>query len=368
MIKILPENQASSSTRQEMLVTPGSGGGAEAELSASRWDFESELMDDVNCPADPSLTLSNFCQTFRSYFTSPNNFNARYLDRNPNLLADITNSIAKFTVVDFDSLWQDISKIQANQYENDLVSLPHWKPALPPTNQAVLYTDDGQSTTFTLNAGKVISSAATKMYAELTLTNNETPGTNAILYSDQIQINGDDVKVAFPAISNMASAVTNPSELDLVLQTNNETSLTNSYCSFMKLNGKNAVPPPAWKILRTYGLLLAGPTNQFSIVLATNAANPGTSYLDIENPQVLSQTNGGVLGNSINGVYPLVAQNVTNNNLVTFTFGPLITGQTVSFDLLDQDQKFIAVLTNAMVYPPNSSQTSSSASPASSGH
>jgi hypothetical protein len=342
----------------ERSTTPGLGGTAEPQPRSWRWSFEQKLMNDVNNPLISSNAFAGFCYDFSNYFYDTNKFNVKYLTNNPDVLAGIQSTIASFNTVNYDSLWQDITKIQVSQYENDLTPLPHWRPKLPPTNQAVLYTDDGQSTTFTLDSGKAVSSAASKISAELTLRSNTPSVTSKILYSDQIQTSGNEIKVTFPAISSMSGTDTNPFELDLILETNDEANLTASYNSFVMVKNKLTPPPPAWSIVRTYGLLIAGPTNVFTIVLANSTnAIATTNYLDIENPQIVSQTNGGVLGKQINEVYTLV---VTNNNFATFTFGPLITGQNVNFNLLGPDQKFIATLATAMVYPPNSSQTTSS--------
>jgi hypothetical protein len=325
--------------------------------STSRLDFQNRMMDDVNSPTNPVTAFSDFCRDFTNYFTTRSHFNACYLESHSNVLSGVTSLIATYSIIDFNTLWQDITKIQESQYENDLTAIPHWRPKLPPTNQAILYTDDGQSTTFTLDSGKEVSSAASKINAELTLTNDTPSVTPKILYSDQIQTSGNEIKVTFPAISSMSGTDTNPFELDLILETNDEANLTASYNSFVMVKNKLTPPPPAWSIVRTYGLLIAGPTNVFTIVLANSTnAIATTNYLDIENPQILSETNGGVLGNQISEVYPLV---VTNNNFATFTFGPLITGQNVNFNLLGPDQKLIATLATAMVYPPNSSQTTS---------
>jgi hypothetical protein len=362
--------QKAEKLQQETLtnasVPTGLEGVAEPQPISWRWDYEQKLMNDVNNPLIPSAAFAGFCYDFTNYFSNGTKFNAKYMKSNPDVLAGIQSTIASFNTVNYDSLWQDITKIQVSQYENDLTSLPHWRPKLPPTNQAILYIDDGQSTTFTLNSGKAVSSAASKISAELTLTNDTPSVTSKILYSDQIQTIGSEIKVTFPSISSMSSADTNPFEFDLVLETNDETSLTASYNSFVKVKSKSIATPPAWSIVRTYGLLIAGPTNVFSIVLAdsTNAIVT-TNYLDVEYPQILSETNWGVLGTQINRVYPLLA---TTNNLVTFTFGPLITGQNVNFDLLGPDQKKLTTMTTATVYPANSSQpSSSSVSPAGAG-
>jgi hypothetical protein len=334
--------------------------------SISRLDFQNRMMNDVNSPTNPVTAFSDFCRDFTNYFTTSSHFNACYLESHSNVLSGVTSLIATYSIIDFNTLWQDITKIQESQYESDLTAIPHWQPCLPPINQTVIYTDDGQTTTFTLNAGKEITSAAGKMSAVLTLTKVPPPNTvSNLIYSDQIQMSGNNIKVAFPALSAMASAVTNPFELDLILETNDEAYLTAPYTSFIMLKNKPTPPPPAWSIVRTYGLLIAGPTNVFTIVLANSTnAIATTNYLDIENPQIVSETSGGVLGNQINEVYTLV---VTNNNFATFTFGPLITGQNVNFNLLGPDQKFIATLATAMVYPPNSSQTTSSSTSSAAG-
>lgn len=358
------------------------------EAKLNRKYFELDLMNDVNSATNISTAFTNFCSCFQSYCTDPANFDRSYIQHNKDVMSQIKETINHFGIIDYNSLWLDVTKIQASPFENDLIGLPHWKPGLPATDQAVIYTDDGQSTTFTLNVGKEISSAASKMTAVLTLTDAPpaevapaavAPAAKAppakvpvvkapdpvtktnILYSDQIQNNGNDVKVVFPAISAMSGVITNISSLSLVLETNDDSYTTNFYDAFVTLKKQTNSLPPPWSIVRTYGVLTAGMSNQLSIVLQTNSVNTNytTYYLDIENPQVLSYTNYGVFSSYINGVYQLA---VTNNYLATFTFGTLLTGQTITFNLLDQNQKFVATLNTQTVYPPNSTQTASSQS------
>lgn len=335
-------------------------------------DFESVLINDV-FDTNSTDAFSNFQAEVKKYLYDPSDFNTNYCGQlqNNNPLSLAYANYSNLDIVDFDSLWLDVSKIGGvgNEYANDLIPLTHWNPQLPKTNQTVLYMDDGQSTTFTLNAGKEISSAASKMSAELTLTNaSGTSGiTSNILDSDQIQLagSGKSMSIVFPSFSAFINGVTNPCDLKLYLETNTDELLTNDYARFAMLKkSQNGEPPPAWKIVRAYGSLMSGSaSNQMSIVLAPNypyATNPPTPYyLDVENPLILaySPTNRGVFDAPTNGLYPLDLKGATNA-LVTFTFGPLMTGQTVNFNLLDKDQKNVSVMWQQLVFPPGSTQTS----------
>jgi hypothetical protein len=333
---------------QGLLCTP--------QARENAWDVELAMMNDTTTYSNFPSAFTDFRRQLTSYFGEPTNFDMCYVNKHTNALETARDSINQFNVVTYDSLWMDVARIQAlgNPYANDLIPLTHWEPVLPSTNQLVLYTDDGQSaTTFTMNGGKNISSAATKMSAVLTVTNN------VVLNSDQVQIVGNDVKVMFPSLASIGYS-NNPSRLDIILDENSETNITDSYINFAQVKMSPVAPKPAWSIARTYGFLTSSAvSNQFSIVLAANPANTNaTGYLDIENPIVLSYwPTNGVIAGQVNGLFALQP---ATNTMVTFTFGQLMTGQTVSFNLLDQSQKFVSTLGQQVVYPSGSSSVQAS--------
>jgi hypothetical protein len=326
------------------------------------YDFEQNLINDVFDTTTNSF--KNFVQSFSNYFANTNNFPPKFDTNAP------VNKFKELDVVDLDSVWLDVARIggAGSQYDTDLVPLPPWMPVFPPDDQTVLYTVDKKSTVFTLNNGERLT--ASKMFAKLTFTNSTA--TNS-LYSDQVDVadNGTTLNLQFPSLLAIDTADpglkqgTNyfrPQKLVLNFGHAGEGAFsgTNAYTSFATLPSTKADPsPPAWKIIRTYGNLVAGVTNQFSIVLATNSpeALSANWYLDVENPIVITNSPiGGVLDLRTNGIYHLQAGSISSE--VTFTFAPLLTGQSVDFNLLNSEQAFVANLNHQIVFPPNSSQSS----------
>jgi|SRR5208283_126835 len=174
-------------------------------------------------------------------------------------------------------------------------------------NPVTRVMDDGQSTSFTLNAGERMTSS--KMSAELQFINLECSTETNTLFSDRIDVlgNGTTLSVHFPLLSNIKSSDTKspeagaekdkdirPIKLVLNFGHENESTIwkTENYAHFAELGKpQDDQPSSAWKIVRTYGNLTAGSaTNQFSIVLASNSPAAFTNkwYLDVANPIVIS--------------------------------------------------------------------------------
>lgn len=284
-----------------------------------------------------------------------------------------------FDIVWLDSLWLDVTRSgSAEQYANDLIPLPHWTPHFPAKDQTVLYKDDGQSTTFIVvnDAGGV---PAYKISAKLRLIDTKsTNGSDMVLYSRQITTTSDGsaLNVQFQPLSEIqpldSDGTTNtnrfkPCQLKLTYGEKDEDYFgAKAYTHFAILNNAKNTPKSdqqllPWKIDRTYGGLIAGAaSNPFMIVLATNEAPDITNkwFLDVASPFVItndSPTNG-VLGTPQNRLYPLQVQ--TNDSYaVTFTFGPLLAGQTVDFNLLNEKYAVVTNMNHQVVYPANSSQT-----------
>ena len=147
---------------------------------------------------------------------------------------------------------------------------------------------------------------------------------------------------------------------------NEDDNVTNTtYTDFAILNTvkKTEQPPqPAWKILRTYGGLIAGATNEFSIVLASNSpAATKPSYLDVANAIVITNISDGILGPQTNGIFPLIA--TVSPKEVTLILKPLPAGQSVDFNLLDGKEVLVTNLNHQIVNPQTSSQSAGSPKP-----
>jgi hypothetical protein len=235
----------------------------------------------------------------------------------------------------------------------------------------VLYKDDGQSTILTLvnDAGSVPNY---KMTARLSAT--EGDGPQIVLYSRQIASTseGAALNIEFPPLSKIqvpdSKTATNHwslKGLELVYgQPNEDNFVTNEYTNFDILDagvGNSYQQLLPWKIERTYGTLIAGASSTITIVLATNSSPAITNkwFLDVNNPLVITNSpNNGVLGTRINGIYPL--QIPPNNSYeVTFTLGPLLAGQSVDFNLLNDKQILETNLNHQIVSQASSSQADS---------
>ncbi len=338
-------------------------------------------MNSVGIGTNTNLPIAQFQQDFRDFFGDTTNVqtvlkkawdNARLSDTDFTNL--VNNPFYNFDVNDINALWLDLTWVGdlGDQYANDLIPLPAWVPQLPQTNQTVLYTDDGVSTVLMFdNGGKTLP--ADKITAILAAT-NRTDST-LTLYSHKFQSDGAMFNVAFSPLSEIQSPTTDPADksnqwrlkqVDLVYGQQGENYFfTNTYANFAILktpkNNKSAEQPFPWKITRTYGTLIAdAASNVFSIVLATNSPDITNEwFLDVASPIVITNDSpaNGVLGSPQNRLYPLQVQ-TTNSYEVTFTFGRLLAGQTVDFNLLNKDQIVVTNMNHQVVYPSNSSQTS----------
>ncbi|HEY1717676.1 MAG TPA: hypothetical protein VGH42_05190, partial [Verrucomicrobiae bacterium] len=189
-----------------------------------------------------------------------------------------------------------------------------------------------------------------------------------VLYSRQVTTTGDGtaLNVQFSSFSEiqLSDDITNhwkPQEIDLIYsQTNEDNFTTTGYTNFAILNKKSDQQTVPWKIVQTYGSLVAGAaSNQLAVVFSASLSEATNQnyFLDVENPIVITNYPvDGVLATRTNGIYLLQATNSPQE--VTFTFGPLMTGQIVDFNLLNGKRDFVANLNRQIVYPPNSSQTS----------
>jgi hypothetical protein len=357
--------------------------GVESKFYPYFWNLINEVYD---TNSGNNVTFKDFQNYSKSFFTNQvftNFFDGKrhlhlqghwpYLRGNTTSMPEYKEKYDElFDIVWLDSLWLDVTRVgSSEQYANDLIPLPRWSPQLPVEDQTVLYQNNGQSTILTLvnDAGSI---PTYKVLARLSL--DDTNGSKMVLYSRQIAATSDGtvLNIQFPPLSAIQSPDlvdrTNHWKLkDLVLtygQTNVDDILTHDYTNFDSLNDTNKSdrPAPPWKIDRTYGSLLAGvASNQLDIVFKPTSQE-ATNYdwfLDVENPIVITNNSpaDGVLGKRANGVYLL--KGTTNSYEVAFTFGPLLTGQSVDFNLLNSNRVFEANLNHQIVYPPNSSQTGS---------
>jgi hypothetical protein len=326
-------------------------------------NFRRKLVNDVyDTNTTDGVTFQNFYNDFHSFFT--NSAFTNYLGE-PSEEHNFTN----FDIAWLDSLWLDVTGTGVgDQYATDLVPLSKWAPHLPPKNQTVLYQDDGKSTTFVFGSnGRTFP--VDKITAILTVTN--PVGIDMKLYSHNVTFANDGtLSVEFNPLSEIeplgsdSDDKTNqlkPEKIKLLYGHKNEDDsfTTAIYQNFAFLNkNKTNVPATttlAWKILRTYGGLIAGTNNQFNIVLAPTlpAATNATWYLDVSNAIVITTNSpDGVLGRLVSGIYLLNFK--TNNPAeVSFTLGPLPAGQTVDFNLLDSKEDLKANLNHQVVRSAN---------------
>jgi len=283
-----------------------------------------------------------------------------------------------FDIVWLDSLWLDVARIGSDeQYANDLIPLPNWTPDLP-IRQSIPYRFDDKSTIFTLaNQAKGVL-PTDKLFASLVITNTSSPNKPLTLYSQNLDYENDGrtLRVEFPLLSNIQSdyyEADHPGEpnhwvpefLDVEYKDDDEDVSAKSIYSdfvFVKSAAKSAQPSIPWKVLRTYGVLTAGVTNDFGIVFVTNSPDATNAYfLDVANAIVVSATNnaGGALTRKSNGMYPL---DVTDDSAeLVFTLKPLPAGQAVDFNLWKEENELETNLNKQVVGPPISSQSSQAA-------
>jgi len=336
---------------------------------------------DISTNNIANLPVSRFRREIANFFTNTivqtalkKAFKNKYIP-DTEIINLANNPFEKIDVNEANAIWLDLTRVGelGDQYANDLIPLPIWVPKLPPTNQTVLYSDDNESTVLVFdNGGKTLPTE--KMTAILTATNGIDTNITLTLYSHRFQSDGAMFNVTFSPLSEIQPPNADSPDktnhwrlkhIDLVYGQEGENYFfTNTYANFAFLNNsknnKSAEKPFPWKITRTYGSLIAGAaSNVFSIVLATNSpeATNNTWFLDVASPIVLTNSPlGGVLAKYENGLYQL--QVPTGNSYeVTFTFGPLLAGQTVDFNLLDKDQTVVTNMNHQVVSP---SQTSAS--------
>jgi len=154
------------------------------------FDTNSIITDSNNIA---NLPISQFQQAFADFFSNANVWPVLKKALKKAGVSDgriddlIINPFKDKDVNDINALWLDLTRVAelGDQYANDLIPLPIWRPVLPPTNQTVLYTDSGETTVFMFdNDGETLPTD--KITAILTITNL---GTNAsvTLYSHKIE-------------------------------------------------------------------------------------------------------------------------------------------------------------------------------------
>jgi hypothetical protein len=323
-------------------------------------DLGEQLIDNVyDNPSGGVETLTNDIHSFftnESFFTDSSGFNKTEYAK---ILLTATNALAGLDIQDDNSFWLDITRLGSDQYSGDLIPLPPWRPMLPDTNYAVFYKDDGQSTVFTISGGHRLPS--NKVKADLTFSNGFKLHAESIDIADFGTVVSANFSPALSAIAGDTNDFT-PTQLALYWYDGYDYGESNVYRRLVTLKPSSQQPEaPGWTILRTYGTLVAGPTNSFDIVFGTNSTAGQTNwFLDIEGSIVLANyPSNQVLGARANGVYQL---NVNSNREVTFTLGQLSAGQVVDFDLLDSSQKFVTNMDRQFVYPSSSSQAGAASS------
>jgi hypothetical protein len=342
-----------------------------------------KLINDVyDTNSSNSVTFTNFQHDFEKFFSNPK-FKRFFDGKTTTSMREYKRFYDNlFDIVWLDSLWVDVARSgSAEQYANDLIPLPRWTPHLPIEDQTVIYKDDGQSTTFTIvnDAGSV---PAYKISAKLRLKKVKSNDRDTVLYSRQVTATGDGtaLNIQFQPLSEIqlpdsGDKTTNhwrPQQLKLIYGLENEDDfITNKYTHFAILNSsqntqKGDQQSLPWKIDRTYGSLIAGAaSNVFIIVLATNSSPDITNkwFLDVASPIVITNSSptNGALGQRTNGLYLLQVQ--TNDSYeVTFTFGPLLAGQTVDFNLLNEKHTVLTNMNHQVVYPSQASPQGANAS------
>jgi hypothetical protein len=98
-------------------------------------------------------------------------------------------------------------------------------------------------------------------------------------------------------------------------------------------------------------MLVAGASNEFHIVLATNSPSAATAnwYLDIANTiSTVTKDEHGILGQQTNGLYELRGTNTPGE--IVFKFGPLPADQAVDFNLWNDKGELVTNLSHQMVF------------------
>jgi hypothetical protein len=305
-------------------------------------------------------TFSGFQCAFKEFFNDPN-IQPTLIKAgvSPNFFCDPFNGL---DVNDIDAIWLDATRSTGlgDQYANDRIRLSVPEAKFPATNLTVLRADDGKSSILTISGGH--SLPQNRIHAILTCSNGYSFDSDVVNVTD-----GDTtIQVHFPLLSALSNTMSSsashfePISLELQLQEYGGIMISSNYTEFANVdsNTKNekmsTTTPAAWNIIRTYGALTAGVTNDFGIVLATNATfATGTNqtwYLDVANAIVVATTNTPrVLPN---GMYQL---NATNDSTeIVFTLKPLPSGQAVDFNLWNE-KELVTNLNHQVVYPSSSS-------------
>ena len=328
---------------------------SQVHATYDRFLFDSVMKTVFDSNSSDSSIFTNFQQAFIDFF---NQLSVRRVLKNAGVEDDFFwHPFKGFNANELDAIWLDTVRATdlGDQYANDRIQLPASDPELPDTDLTVLRTDDSQSTTLTIGGGQRLES--NKVRATLTCSNGSKFRSDLVDITD----GGTSLKIHFPLLTALTNSTDpnlncfNPSNLDLYLEEGDTMIDSNSYRNFANFNLSS---PTSWKIVRTYGALTAGVTNNFSVVLANNSEGvQNTNYLDVAGPIVVAVTNGAGwdFRRGADGLYQLYPTNRPVE--VTFQLGPLPSGRTVDFNLWNDKNEFVANLNHQVVYPSTSSQT-----------